>query len=324
MGLDVEATHDRLRPLMFAIAYRMLGSVTEAEDVVQEGFARLHGARDIESVEAYATTVTTRLAIDALRSARVRRERYVGSWLPEPLVTAGAPVASGTSPAPDPADVAVRRESLSVAVLMLMEELGPVERAVYVLREAVGLDYPRIGEIVERSPQACRQVYSRARRRLAAASPPDGAAADRRSVAEALVDALHREDVAGVEALLAADVRFHADGGGRAPAIAQPLEGAEAVARFLLGLARRGARFGLQLDVIEANGGPALRARGADGAWLAVMAVQVAGGRVMGLQNQLNPDKLAHLGPVGDLAALMAGAPRRTPSGRRLRTTRRH
>ncbi|WP_223409546.1 RNA polymerase sigma factor SigJ [Occultella gossypii] len=313
MGLDVEATHDRLRPLMFAIAYRMLGSVAEAEDVVQEGFIRLQGARDVESVEAYATTVTTRLAIDALRSARVRRERYVGSWLPEPLVTSGAPLMSGTSAAPDPADVAVRRESLAVAVLMLMEELGPVERAVYVLREAVGLDYPRIGEIVERSPQACRQLYSRARRRLAAATPPDGAGPDRASVAEALVDALHRQDVARVEALLAADVRFHADGGGRAPAIARPLEGAEAVARFLVGLARRGAPLGIELDVIEANGGPALRARGADGAWLALMSVQVAGGRVVGLQNQINPDKLAHLGPVGDLAALLAGGDGRAP-----------
>jgi len=230
---------------------------------------RLHGADDVRSPEAFATTVTTRLAIDALRSARVRRERYVGPWLPEPLVAAGDVVAAGTQLGPDPAEVVVRRESLSMAVLMLMEELGPVERAVYVLREALGLDYARIGEIVERSAAACRQLYSRSRRRLADATPPD------------------------------------ADGDGRAPAIARPIEGASAVARFLVGLARRVNPLGVRLDVIEANGGPAVRARDCDGSWLAVMAVQEAHGQVVGLQNQLNPDKLTHLGPVGDLTALL-------------------
>jgi len=266
---------------------------------------RLHGADDVRSPEAFATTVTTRLAIDALRSARVRRERYVGPWLPEPLVAAGDVVAAGTQLGPDPAEVVVRRESLSMAVLMLMEELGPVERAVYVLREALGLDYARIGEIVERSAAACRQLYSRSRRRLADATPPDDGRTGRASVAEALVDALHVQDVARVEELLAADVRLHADGDGRAPAIARPIEGASAVARFLVGLARRVNPLGVRLDVIEANGGPAVRARDCDGSWLAVMAVQEAHGQVVGLQNQLNPDKLTHLGPVGDLTALL-------------------
>ncbi|WP_420113599.1 RNA polymerase sigma factor SigJ [Pseudactinotalea sp.] len=305
MGLDSDVTHDALRPLMFAIAYRMLGSVAEAEDVVQEALIRIHGADAVQSPEAFATTVTTRLAIDALRSARVRRERYMGEWLPEPLVSEDTLVAAAPGP-PDPADVAVRRESLSAAVLTLMEELGPLERAVYVLREAVMLDYSRIAEIVERSAAACRQMYSRAGRRLAAATPRDSGRADRGSIAEALVDALHREDVALVEELLASDVRLHADGGGRAPAVTRPVEGAVAVARFLLGLVRRTGPLGVHIDVIEANGGPAVRARDAEGAWLAVMAVQTSGGRVVNLHNQLNPDKLAHLGPVGDLAALLA------------------
>ncbi|WP_448810511.1 RNA polymerase sigma factor SigJ [Agromyces bauzanensis] len=291
-----------LRPLMFSIAYRMLGSVTEAEDVVQDAFVRLHerslAGEIIERPEAYASTVATRLAIDALRSARRTREVYTGTWLPEPLLDDDA----------DPAHRVERDETLSFAFLAVLERLGPVERAVYLLREVFQLDYADIAMIVERDVAACRQIMHRARTRIADGRPRFEADAARdAALLDSFFAALDEGDVDALASVLADDVVFYADGGGLAPAVRHPLHGAIAVARFLAGLVRRGGGMHVRLEHTIANGEAALRVSAADGATLSVLMVHVDGGRVSVVGNQLNPEKLGHLGPVGDLNALMAG-----------------
>jgi RNA polymerase sigma-70 factor (TIGR02957 family) len=295
---DLAVSHDELRPLMFSIAYRMLGSVAEAEDVVQEAFLRMHRSADatIANVDAYATTVTTRLAIDALRSARNRRETYVGPWLPEPLL----------ADQPDPAVRVEQDESVSVAMLTLMEALTPVERAVFILREVLSYDYRDIAVVVERSEAHCRQLFARARKHLAAGRPRFEPSLERRDeLAAAFLDAVGSGSMERLEALLAEDVVFYGDGGGKAPAIRKPMSGAIQVARFLLSLARRGRQVGVLLEPAVANGQPALVTRAASGELLGVMSVDFSDGRVVALRNQINPDKLQHLGPVGDLNSLV-------------------
>lgn len=285
---------------MFSIAYRMLGSVAEAEDVVQEAFLRMHRAQqsgeDVDNLDAYATTVTTRVAIDTLRSARHRREQYVGPWLPEPILVTDE----------DPAHRFELDETVSTAFLVLLESLTPVERAVFVLREVIGYDYEEIAAVVDKSATNCRQIFTRARRRVADGTPRFDPSPERREeLAARFAAALSASDVAGLERLLADDVVFVADGGGRAPAIQKPMLGAVAVARFLLGLMRQGERFGVRLELSYANGQPAMLTRGADGALLGVVALDVEDGRIVRLHNVLNPDKLGHLGQVGDLFALL-------------------
>lgn len=302
---DLAVVADDLRPLMFSIAYRMLGSVAEAEDVVQDAFVRLHGTdlAQIANPDAYATTVTTRLAIDRLRSARLRREVYVGPWLPEPLVAER--LADRSS---DPATRIELDDTVSIAMLTLMETLNPVERAVFILREALDYDYAAIAEVVERTEANCRQLFARARARLDDGRPRfevDAASRDR--LATAFLQAVGSGDIAGLEKLLAEDVVFYSDGGGKAPAIREPLVGATPVARFLLGLTRRGTHFGVHTELAHANGQPALLVVSADGALFAVLSLDIADGRVVALRNQLNPDKLGHLGPVGDLTSLISG-----------------
>lgn len=286
---DVIAHHDRLRPLMFAIAYRMLGSVAEAEDVIQEAFLRMHqDSTEVESPEAYATTVTTRLAIDHLRSARVRRESYVGDWLPEPLVGA----------ADDPADRAEQADSLSLAFLVVLERLAPVERAVFLLREVFAYDYDGIAGIVGKSPANCRQILARARRRVREAGHRSEPSRERRQeLAQRFFAACWAGDLAGLEAVLAEDVAFHGDGGGKAPAIAQPVTGRTQVARFLLGLMRQVASRHLRLEPLLVNGVPGAAAWEADGRASAVFALHIVDGQVLAVHNVLNPDKLEHLAP---------------------------
>ncbi|MFC7485375.1 RNA polymerase sigma-70 factor [Knoellia sp. CPCC 206453] len=300
----IAQSHDELRPLMFSVAYRMLGSVAEAEDVVQEAFLKMTRAAtdgtEPDNLDAWATTVTTRLAIDTLRSARVRREAYVGPWLPEPLVEGRAP---------DPATRVELDDSVSAAVLVLMEQLTPIERAVFILREALGYDYPAIAEVVEASQSTCRQHFSRARRHLAEGRPRFEASAERRDeLAMAFLAAVAGGGLEDLEALLAEDVTFWGDGGGKAPAIQKPMHGATAVGRFLLGLVRRGDALGIRLEFTHANGDPAVLEIGPDGDLLGVLMIDIADGRVVGLRNQINPDKLEHLGPVGDMTALLAGS----------------
>jgi RNA polymerase sigma-70 factor (TIGR02957 family) len=290
-----------LRPLMFSIAYRMLGSVTEAEDIVQDAYVRLQeravAGEAIERPEAFASTVTTRLAIDALRSARRNREIYIGSWLPEPLPDEDA----------DPAHRVERDETLSFAFLAVLERLGPVERAVFLLREVFDVDYPTIAGIVERDEAACRQIMHRARARIADGRPRfDADAARDATLLDTFFAALEAGDVDALAGVLADDVVFYGDGGGKAPAVRHPIHGAVAVARFLAGLIRRGAGMHVDMERTNANGEAALRVSAPDGATLSVLMVHVEGGRVAIVANQLNPDKLRHLGPVGDLNELVA------------------
>lgn len=298
---------EELRPLMFSIAYRMLGSVVEAEDVVQDAYVRLEERRvagtRIDNPEAFASTVVTRLAIDTLRSARRQREIYVGPWLPEPLPDDDA----------DPAHRVERDETLSFAFLAVLERLGPVERAVFLLREVFAYDYPAIAEIVGRDEAACRQILHRAKARIADGRPRFDAAEERDAeLTDAFFAALEAGDVDGLVGALADDVVFYGDGGGRAPAVRKPVLGATAVARFLAGLARQGERMHVRLERTSANGEPALRIADADGATLSVLMVHAEGGRIRTIANQLNPDKLRHLGPVGDLPALMSADARST------------
>ena len=293
------------RPLLFGIAYRMLGSVSEAEDIVQEAFVRYHRAASgddpIGSPRAYLSTITTRLAIDHLRSARVRRERYIGQWLPEPILTG------------DGVDALVeRRESLSLALLALLERLSPLERAVFVLREVLDIDHREIARMVGRTEAHVRQMAVRARRHVQEGRPrftTDRAARD--ELARRFFAALEAGDMAALISLLAADVTMSGDGGGRAPALAEPARGRERVARFLLGLARLGLRLGLGLRLTEVNTEPGALVMDPEGRVVAVMAVAVEGGSVHAIHSVVNPDKLRHLGPAVGLGELMrAGAER--------------
>jgi len=295
---------EELRPAAFAIAYRMLGSVSEAEDVVQEALLRLHRALDggerIESPRAYLSTITTRLAIDQLRSARARRERYVGEWLPEPLVA---------SADEDPARHAEMADSLSLAFLVLLERLSPEQRAAFLLRDVFDEPYDRIATIVGTSEQNARQLATRARRRVAQGRPRFEASREQRErLANRFFEATQNGDLEALEQMLAADVVLHGDGGGKAPAIARPLHGRARVARTLAAWARAATRIGgMKLRQVEVNGQPGALTLDPEGNLINVMALDVADGQIQGVRSVVNPDKLRHLGPVADLNALIRG-----------------
>lgn len=297
---DLAVEHDGLRPLMFSIAYRMLGSVSEAEDVVQDSFLRMHRSvaegTELDSPEAFATTVTTRVALDTLRSARVRRESYIGTWLPEPLLADDS----------DPAHQIEQDETVSVAFLVVLERLSPVERAVFLLREVFAYEYSEIATIIGKSEANCRQVLVRAKRHLDAERPKLAHAERQDELADAFFSALLEGDLESLEQLLAKDAAAYGDGGGKAPARRQPVHGGVAVARFILGLARQRDRIGVHILRTHANGQPALELRSDDDKILGVLTVDVTEDAVVGVRNQINPDKLGHLGEVGDLAGLMS------------------
>ena len=295
---ELALEHDALRPLMFSIAYRMLGSVSEAEDVVQDAFLRMHRSVSegtaLDNPEAYATTVTTRLAIDSLRSARARRETYVGTWLPEPILD------------DDPAHRIEQDETVTAAFLVVLEKLPPVERAVFLLREVFRYEYAEIARIVEKSEANCRQLLVRAKRHLDAERPALASVERQNELAEAFFDAVGRGDLEALERLLAEDATFCGDGGGKAPAVRVPVEGRVAVARFIVGLARQRGRLGVRLDPTRANGQPGLLLRTHDDKILGVLTVDIGDDAVIGVRNQINPDKLGHLGEVGDLNGLIS------------------
>jgi RNA polymerase sigma-70 factor (TIGR02957 family) len=296
-----EEEFDDLRRPAFAIAYRMLGSVSEAEDVVQEGFLRLHRAREggerIESPRAYLSTVVSRLSLDHLRSARVRRETYVGEWLPEPLVA---------SADDDPARKAEMADSLSLAFLVLLESLSPEQRAAFLLREVFDEPYDRIAEIVGTSEQNARQLATRARRHVEEGRPRFEASREQREeLATRFFAAVEEGDLEGLEELLAHDVVFRADGGGKAPAAARALHGRARVARALTAGLRTGASFGLTWCRADVNGQPGAVFLDREGRLISVMVLDVAEGQIQGVSAIVNPDKLRHLGPVGDLGTLM-------------------
>ena len=295
---------EELRPKAFAIAYRMLGSVSEAEDIVQEALLRLHRALEsgerIESPRAYLATVVTRLAIDHLRSARVRRETYVGEWLPEPLVT---------SADEDPARHVEMADSLSLAFLVVLESLTPEQRAVFLLREVFDYPYEQIAGIVGKSEAATRQLAVRARKHVEERRPRFEAPPEQREeLARRFLAATIDGDLEGLEALLAEDVVLHGDGGGKAPAIARPLFGRRRVARTLVNWARQASRFGgVTLRPTEVNRQPGAVFLDARGDLVSVMALDVAAGQIQAVRSIVNPDKLQHLGPVADLDALLRG-----------------
>ena len=302
---DRERLLAELRPASFAIAYRMLGSVTEAEDVVQEALLRVHRALEagerIASPRAFLATVTTRLAIDELRSARARRERYVGEWLPEPIVTDGLD---------DPASHAETADSLSLAMLALLESLSPEQRAVLLLRDVFDYEYREIAAIVGKSEDNARQLASRARRHVARRRPRFRTTRERRDeLAAQFFAAAEGGDLAGLEALLAHDVELTGDGGGKVPALARTLRGRNRVARTLINWFRLGAHVpGVSLRPVEVNGGPGALFLDAQQRLIGVFALDTAGGQITGISSIVNPDKLTHLGPVADLGSLLRSA----------------
>jgi RNA polymerase sigma-70 factor (ECF subfamily) len=296
------ADYLQFRPLMFSIAYRMTGSVSDAEDIVQEAFLRLTRAlRDgaqVTSPKAYLATVTTRLAISHLRSARVRREAYVGAWLPEPIVEGGL----GPATAPDPAERAEMSDSLSMAFLVLLESLTPTERAVFLLHEVFSYDYAEIAEITGKSEPNCRQIFARARHHIDEGKPRFEASREQRDeVARRFLDAIDGGDVNSLLNLLAPDVVMIGDGGGKGRAAREPTYGAERVARFLLGLFRRANKEGTYAVPALVNGQPGAVAYDAGGRVASVFALDIADGQVQAVRSVVNPDKLQHLGPTSDL-----------------------
>lgn len=293
------ALYDDLRPRAFSIAYQMLGSVGEAEDVVQEAFLRMHrtvrGGERIDSPPAYVTTLVTRLAIDHLRSARVRREQYVGEWLPEPLATGATP-----------ADRAETADSLSLAFLVLLESLTPQQRAAFLLREVFQYSYDEIAEIVGTSVDSTRHLVARARKHVRDRRPRNLTTPQQRDeLARRFFAAAERGDLPALEALLTQDVVLHADGGGKVPAQKRPVNGRERVARVLsIGLAKL-VDMGVRLELTEFNGQPGGVAIGPDDRLVGAMALDVVDGRIQAIHSIANPDKLRHLDQIGHLGALL-------------------
>jgi RNA polymerase sigma-70 factor (ECF subfamily) len=281
-----------LRPLLFSIAYRMLGSASEAEDIVQEAFLRFHRetaqGTAIESPKAYLSAVTTRLSIDHLRSARVRRESYVGTWLPEPVLT------DEESDAERHAETA---DSLSMGFLVLLENLTPVERAVFLLREVFEYDYDEIASVVGKTEENCRQIAVRARRQVQAGRPRfEASKARREELARRFFQAAAEGDFEGLVGMLAADVVAYADGGGKAIAFPRPVHGRDRVVRILQGGAARGERLSVSgMRLAEINGQPGALFLDPDGIPVVAVSLDIADGLVQTLHAVTNPEKLAHL-----------------------------
>jgi RNA polymerase sigma-70 factor (TIGR02957 family) len=293
---------DELRPVSFAIAYRMLGSVAEAEDIVQEALLRLSraldGGEEIRSPRAFVATATTRLAIDELRSARARRERYVGEWLPEPILTGGPD---------DPATHAEMADSLSTAMLVLLESLSPEQRAALLLHDVFDYGYDEVAGIIGKSEANARQLAARARRHVQDGRPRfESSQQQRDELTRRFFAAAHDGDLAALEALLAHDVVLTGDGGGRVPALARRLQGRDRVARTLVNWFRIGARIpGAALRPAEVNALPGALLVDGDGRLISVWTLELAGDQVRAINSVVNPDKLAHLGPVADVTELL-------------------
>ncbi|WP_327405576.1 RNA polymerase sigma-70 factor [Streptomyces sp. NBC_01288] len=288
---------EELRPLLFSIAYRILGSVGEAEDAVQETWLRFDGtATRPTSTKAFLSATVTRIAIDVLRSARVRREEYVGPWFPEPLLS---------DPYQDPARSVELADSVSMAALLLLEQLSPLERAVFVLREVFAFGFDEIATTVGRSESACRQLLVRARRHMADRRPRFAAdRQEREELATRFFDALKDGDVGGLRELLAADVQFVGDGGGKAPQLAKAVAGAENVARVLGTVFPWLIRIDVSYELHQVNGQPGALFRDRDGKVLHTLALDVLDGRIQTIRAVINPDKLGHIGPVADAWAV--------------------
>lgn len=285
------------RPLLFSIAYRMTGSVGDAEDIVQEAFARLARAlregTPVSEPKAYLARTATRLALNHLRSARLHRETYPGTWLPEPILT---------EPGPGPEEHAEMADSLSMAFLVVLESLSPTERAVFLLHEVFGYEHTEIGEITGTSAANSRQILARARRHADEGKPRfEASRAQREEVARRFFAAADGGDLDGLLQALAPGVVYYGDGGGKAPA-APALHGRDRVARFLAGLFRRIRKLEASFWIVEANGQPGAITYDRHGHVVNVFALDIADGMVQAVRCVVNPDKLHHLGPVSELA----------------------
>jgi RNA polymerase sigma-70 factor (TIGR02957 family) len=306
-AMDAPSSNETdFRPLMFSIAYRMTGSVTEAEDLVQEAFFRLERAGQsgvvVESPKAYLAAATTRLAIDHMRSARVRRESYVGTWLPEPVVA---------DLHESPEQMAELSDSLSMAFLVLLESLSPVERAVFLLREVFDYSYEDIAQIVDKNEANCRQIFGRARRHLDSHQARYRASTEHsEALLQSFLAAARHGDLDQLVDLLAADAVLCSDGGGKASATPQPINGRKRVAAFVISLFQRVSQIGVTFEPVLVNGGPGIISRDSEGNIVSVLSIEVLDGVIHTLRGVLNPDKLQHLGPVSDVARL----PRRDQS----------
>ncbi|MBV9448875.1 MAG: RNA polymerase sigma-70 factor [Streptosporangiaceae bacterium] len=284
--------YTQYRPLMFSIAYRMTGSVGDAEDIVQEAFLRAEAAkRDTRDGKAYLATITTRVAIDHLRSARVRRESYVGTWLPEPLV------ADDTS---GPAERAEMSDSLSMAFLVLLESLSPAERAVFLLREVFGYAYEDIAVATGKSQAACRQLFARARRAIDEGRPRFGTSrADAEELTGIFLDVANGGDMAALIGRIAPDVTFYGDSGGKGEAtFIAPVSGRDNVMRIVAAQIERTIALGASLRAAIVNAQPGILAYDAEGGLIAVLTFDVLDGQVQAIRAVANPDKLRHLGPI--------------------------
>ncbi|MHB1537910.1 MAG: RNA polymerase sigma factor SigJ [Solirubrobacteraceae bacterium] len=293
-----------LRPTAFAIAYRMLGSVSEAEDVVQETLLRVHRSLErgerIDSPRAFAATIATRLSINELRSARARRERYFGEWLPEPILTGGEQ---------DPARQAEIADSISLAMLVLLESLSPEQRAVLLLHDVFDYRFAEIAKILDRTEESVRQLGARARRHVE--QHRDGrlrfqtTREQRDELARRFFAAAEEGDVAGLEALLAADVRLTGDGGGKVPALVRSVHGRTRVARMVATWFHVASRLPeATLRRVEVNGSPGALMLDGQGRIFSVVALEIARREIASIESVVNPEKLSHLGPIADFTAL--------------------
>jgi RNA polymerase sigma-70 factor, ECF subfamily len=284
-------TFQALRPKLFAIAYRMLGSAGEAEDLLQEAWLRFQAIDPtaVRSAEALLTTIVTRLALDQLKSARVQREYYPGIWLPEPVITPDQQLGG------DPLDEVIKLESISLAFLHLLETLSPEERAVFLLREVFDYEYKTIAEFLDKTESACRQLFHRAKSHMTAHRPRFPTSADEHQrVLTGFIHAVQTGDLAELMNLMAEDVASYADGGGKAAAASRPLYGRTTVARLIHGLSRF-LRPEHQVLVLPINGRPGISIRTADGEIINVIALDVADGKIQALHIMLNPEKLQYI-----------------------------
>lgn len=289
--IDQFEAFNQYRSLLFAIAYRMLGSVTDAEDMVQDTFLRWQQVSDqsIKSTKAYLTKIITRLCIDRLRSARVQREQYIGSWLPEPIVTE-----STANVTTDPMTVAELADSLTMAFLVLLERLSPLERAVFLLREAFGYNYNEIGQIVDKKAATCRQIFRRARQHLADQRPRfQTTLQQQEQLTYKFMQACQQGDFQGLLDLLAEDITLWSDGGGQVVACLKPLHGSAKVAGFLRAIYRRGKKlgWGYEVKLAKINGQLGLIYT-RDNIIESVVAIEIFDGRIQSLYFMRNPDKL--------------------------------
>ncbi|VEP18024.1 conserved hypothetical protein [Hyella patelloides LEGE 07179] len=294
-SIDWLEEFNQYRSLLFAIAYRMLGSIMDAEDMVQETFLRWQQTSEqrVKSTKAYLTKIITRLCIDQLRSARVRREQYVGSWLPEPIVTESSN---------DPTKMVELTDSLTIAFLILLEQLSPLERAVFLLREAFGYEYSEIAQIVEKKPANCRQIARRARQHLtnrqSRRDPLRGARfktslQQQEQLTRKFIAAFQQGDLQGLLDILAEDITFWSDGGGQVQACLKPLHGAAKVAGFLRAIYRRSQKLGLnyEFELVQVNGQPGI-VYTSNGKLESVVAIDIVDNRIQYLYFMRNPNKL--------------------------------